>query len=77
MISPTQPATPPTAADSRAPTAPALVPWGEGMSFPGTPFRELIADQAPDLDLDAVFDYSAYLEHVPEVVKRLDSIEAR
>jgi adenylosuccinate lyase len=40
----------------------------------GTSFRELIAANAPDLDLDAVFDYGAYLEHVPEVMARLDSL---
>ena len=44
--------------------------WDEGTSF-----RELIASSAPQLDLDAVFDYDAYLEHVPEVMKRLESIE--
>jgi adenylosuccinate lyase len=44
--------------------------WDEGTSF-----RELIAAAAPDLDLDAVFDYGAYLEHVPEVIARLDEIE--
>jgi adenylosuccinate lyase len=40
-----------------------------------TSFRELIAVKAPQLDLDAVFDYGAYLEHVPEVIARLDSLE--
>jgi adenylosuccinate lyase len=43
--------------------------WDEGTSF-----RELIAAAAPQLDLDAVFDYRAYLEHVPEVIARLDSL---
>jgi adenylosuccinate lyase len=43
--------------------------WDEGTSF-----RELIAAAAPDLDLDAVFDYDAYLEHVPEVMARLDEL---
>ncbi len=33
------------------------------------PLRELLDDQ--DLDLDAIFDYSAYLRHVPEVIGRL------
>ena len=41
----------------------------------GTEFRELIGHAAPDLDLDAVFDYDAYLEHVPEVMSRLDRLE--
>jgi adenylosuccinate lyase len=45
--------------------------WDEGTSF-----RELIAAKAPQLDLDAVFDYSAYLEHVPEVLARLDRLAA-
>jgi adenylosuccinate lyase len=45
--------------------------WDEGTSF-----RELIAAAAPNLDLDAVFDYGAYLEHVPEVIARLDEIGA-
>jgi adenylosuccinate lyase len=41
-----------------------------------TSFRELIAAKAPQLDLDAVFDYQAYLEHVPEVIGRLDRLAA-
>jgi len=36
----------------------------------------LIAAKAPQLDLDAVFDYQAYLEHVPEVIARLDRLAA-
>jgi adenylosuccinate lyase len=43
--------------------------WDEGASF-----RELIGAAAPELDLDAVFDYPAYLEHVPEVIGRLDRL---
>jgi adenylosuccinate lyase len=39
-----------------------------------TPFRELLAERAPDLDLDAVLDYDAYLTHVPELIARLDRI---
>jgi adenylosuccinate lyase len=38
------------------------------------PFRELIAAEAPDLDLDAVFDYGAYLRHIPEVIERLEAL---
>ncbi len=45
--------------------------WDEGTSF-----RELIGEAAPDLDLDTVFDYDAYLEHVPEVLARLDTLAA-
>jgi adenylosuccinate lyase len=44
--------------------------WDEGIGF-----RELIAEAAPELDLDAVFDYDAYLEHVPEVIARLDTLQ--
>jgi adenylosuccinate lyase len=40
----------------------------------GTHFRELIGRSAPDLDLDAVFDYGAYLTHMPEVFERLEGI---
>ena len=43
--------------------------WDEGIDF-----RELIADQAPQLDLDRVFDYGAYLRYVPEVMARLDRL---
>ena len=43
--------------------------WEEGIDF-----RELIGKAAPQLDLDAVFDYRAYLEHVPEVIARLDRL---
>jgi adenylosuccinate lyase len=39
-----------------------------------TPFRELIAAEAPELDLDAVFDYQAYLRHVPEVIGRVEAL---
>jgi adenylosuccinate lyase len=45
--------------------------WDEGTSF-----RELIAGAAPDVDLDAVFDYDAYLRHVPEVFERLESLRS-
>ncbi len=42
----------------------------------GTHFRELLAEAAPDLDLDAVFDYDAYLTHLPEVFERLEALRA-
>ena len=45
--------------------------WDEGKDF-----RGLIGVAAPQLDLDAVFDYDAYLKHVPEVMARLDRLEA-
>jgi adenylosuccinate lyase len=40
----------------------------------GTHLRELLAESAPDLDLDAVFDYDAYLTHLPEIFARLEAI---
>ena len=41
----------------------------------GTEFRELLAAaDAPDLDLDAVFDYDAYLTHLPEIFERLEAL---
>jgi adenylosuccinate lyase len=43
--------------------------WGEGVEF-----RELLAESAPDLDLDAVFDPEAFVRHSRAVVKRLDRI---
>ena len=38
------------------------------------PLRELIGAEAPDLDLDAIFDYGAYLRYVPEVFERLEAL---
>jgi adenylosuccinate lyase len=43
--------------------------WAEGRSF-----RELLGEQAQDLDLDVIFDYDAYLEHLPEVFERLEAL---
>ena len=56
--------------------------WDEGTSF-----RDLLAEQlatspaapgsrreAPDIDLDAVFDPGAYLAHLPEVFERLERL---
>jgi adenylosuccinate lyase len=40
----------------------------------GTEFRDLLAAAAPDLDLDAIFDYDAYLTHLPEVFERLEAL---
>jgi adenylosuccinate lyase len=40
----------------------------------GTEFRDLLAEAAPDLDLDAVFDYDAYLTHLPELFERLEAL---
>jgi adenylosuccinate lyase len=43
--------------------------WGEGIEF-----RELLAEAAPELDLDAVFDPNAFVRHARDVVTRLDAI---
>src|SRR5215218_3253069 len=40
----------------------------------GTPFRDLLAAAAPQLNLDAVFDPSAFVRHADEIVGRLDAI---
>jgi adenylosuccinate lyase len=42
--------------------------WEEGIEF-----RELLAE-APDLDLDAVFDPDAFVRHANAIVGRLDRI---
>ena len=41
----------------------------------GTPFRDLLAAAAPELDLDAVFDPGAFVRHAEEIVDRLDALE--
>jgi adenylosuccinate lyase len=43
--------------------------WDEG-----TPFRELLAQAAPELDLDAVFDPTAFVRHADEIVGRLERL---
>jgi adenylosuccinate lyase len=41
----------------------------------GTHLRVLLErEEGVDLDLDAVFDYSHYIRHVPEVMKRLETL---
>jgi len=40
----------------------------------GTHFRELLGAAAPGLDLDAVFDATAFVRHAGAIVGRLDSI---
>jgi adenylosuccinate lyase len=40
----------------------------------GTHFRDLLAEAAPQLDLDAVFDPQAFVRHAQEIVARLDRI---
>ena len=41
-----------------------------------TEFRDLLAEAAPQLDLDAVFDYGAYLTHLPEIFERVEALQA-
>jgi adenylosuccinate lyase len=43
--------------------------WDEGVEF-----RDLLAQAAPELDLDAIFDPSAFVKHADEIVARLDAI---
>jgi adenylosuccinate lyase len=40
----------------------------------GTPFRDLLAEAAPELDLDAVFDVTAYTKYVDQILGRLDAL---
>jgi adenylosuccinate lyase len=42
-----------------------------------TPLRELLADDpaGQGLDLQAIFDYGAFVRHAPEIVGRLDAID--
>jgi len=42
----------------------------------GTHFRDLLAEAAPDLDADAVFDAGAYLTHIPDVFERLEGLRS-
>jgi adenylosuccinate lyase len=41
-----------------------------------TEFRDLLGEAAPDLDLDKVFDYNAYLTHLPEIFERLEALRS-
>jgi adenylosuccinate lyase len=43
--------------------------WREGIDF-----RELLGAAAPELDLDAVFDPSAFVRHAEAIVARLESL---
>jgi adenylosuccinate lyase len=43
--------------------------WDEGVEF-----RDLLAAAAPGLDLDAIFDPSAFVKYADEIVARLDAI---
>ena len=44
--------------------------WDEG-----TPFRDLLAQAAPELDLDAIFDPAAFTRHAAAIVGRLDTLD--
>jgi adenylosuccinate lyase len=37
-------------------------------------FRAMIAAEAPELDLDSIFDYRGFLHHVPEVLERVAAL---
>jgi adenylosuccinate lyase len=43
--------------------------WDEGIEF-----RDLLSEAAPGLDLDAVFDPDAFVQHARTIVRRLDRI---
>jgi len=54
----------------------ALVPIGTGICAVLQPtWRDLLTAAAPQLDLDAVFDYGAYLAHVPAILARLEALK--
>jgi adenylosuccinate lyase len=40
----------------------------------GIPFRELLAEAAPELDLDAVFDPAPFVRNAEAIVRRLDAL---
>lgn len=40
----------------------------------GVEFRELLAQEAPELDLQAIFDPSPFVRHAEEIVARLDAL---
>ncbi len=41
----------------------------------GIPFRDLLAEAAPELDLDAIFDPAAFTRHAAAIVGRLDALD--
>ena len=43
--------------------------WDEGIEF-----RDLLAEAAPELDLDAIFDPAAFTRHAAAIVGRLDAL---
>jgi adenylosuccinate lyase len=46
--------------------------WDEGI-----PFRDLLAQAAPELDLDSVFDDEPFVRHAEAIVGRLDALVGR
>ena len=42
----------------------------------GVHFRELLAEAAPELDLDEVFDAGAFVHHAGDIVDRLALLDA-
>ena len=42
----------------------------------GTPFRQLLDEAHPGLDLDAIFDPASFTEHAADIVQRLDALTA-
>jgi adenylosuccinate lyase len=40
----------------------------------GTPLRSLLEEEGVGIDLDAVFDYAHYIRHVPELLRRLETV---
>ena len=39
-----------------------------------TPFKDLLAEAAPDLDVETVIDPTAYLKHTDELIDRLEEL---
>jgi adenylosuccinate lyase len=48
--------------------------WQRSVSFRGLLEERIAAEEITAIDLDAIFDYAAFLEHVPEVIGRLSAL---
>ncbi|HSI79190.1 MAG TPA: adenylosuccinate lyase [Solirubrobacterales bacterium] len=48
--------------------------WTEEAAFRELLAERLDAEDAPEVDLDAIFDYDAFLAHVPDVIGRLSAL---
>jgi adenylosuccinate lyase len=48
--------------------------WGEGTSFRRLLEERLAGEDVAEIDVGTVFDYTAFLEHVPEVIGRLSAL---